>query len=116
MHISEYFQTLVDKGDRVLVWNGVSEPEDVTYAESLPSFDGSVPNPSTTTTSTTTTSTTTTTVAPEAPESTTTSSTTTTTSTTIPTSPSTTTTTTVPTVDVGAEVEGALVAESVPVG
>ena len=116
MHISEYFQTLVDKGDRVLVWNGVSEPEDVTYAESLPSFDGSVPNPSTTTTSTTTTSTTTTTVAPEVPESTTTSSTTTT-STTPTTSPSTTTTTTtVPTVDVGAEVEGASVAESVPVG
>jgi len=87
----------------------VSEPEDVTYAESLPSFDGSVPNPSTTTTSTTTTSTTTTTVAPEVPESTTTSSTTTTTSTT-------TTATTVPSGDVGAEVDGSPDAESVPAG
>ena len=62
LHISEYFQSLVEIGDSVLVWNGVSEPEDVTYEESLPSFDGSVQNPNpTTTTSTTTTSTTTTT-------------------------------------------------------
>ena len=65
MHISEYFQSLVEIGESVLVWNGVSEPEDVTYSESLPSFDGSVPNPNpTTTTSTTTTTTTTTTVPP----------------------------------------------------
>lgn len=65
MHISEYFQSLVELGESVLVWNGVSEPEDVTYSESLPSFDGSVPNPNpTTTTSTTTTTTTTTTVPP----------------------------------------------------
>ncbi len=65
LHISEYFQSLVQLGDSVLVWNGVSEPEDVTYEESLPSFDGSVQNPNpTTTTSTTTTSTTTTTVVP----------------------------------------------------
>ena len=62
LHISEYFQSLIEIGESVLVWNGVSEPEDVTYEESLPSFDGSVPNPNpTTTTSTTTTSTTTTT-------------------------------------------------------
>ncbi len=62
LHISEYFQSLIELGDSVLVWNGVSEPEDVTYEESLPSFDGSVQNPNpTTTTSTTTTSTTTTT-------------------------------------------------------
>ncbi len=64
MHISEYFQSLVELGESVLVWNGVSEPEDVTYSESLPSFDGSVPNPNPTTTTSTTTTTTTTTVAP----------------------------------------------------
>jgi len=82
LHISEYFQSLVQLGESVLVWNGVSEPEDVTYEESLPSFDGSVQNPNpTTTTSTTTTSTTTTTVVPtttvEPVESSSTSSTTT---------------------------------------
>ena len=59
MHISEYFQSLVELGESVLVWNGVSEPEDVTYTESLPSFDGSVPNPNPTTTTSTTTTTTT---------------------------------------------------------
>ena len=59
MHISEYFQSLVELGESVLVWNGVSEPENVTYSESLPSFDGSVPNPNPTTTTSTTTSTTT---------------------------------------------------------
>jgi len=66
LHISEYFQSLIELGDSVLVWNGVSEPEDVTYEESLPSFDGSVqnPNPTTTTSTTTTSTTTTTTVAP----------------------------------------------------
>ena len=99
MHISEYFQTLVAKGDRVLVWNGVSEPEDVTYAESLPSFDGSVPNPSTTTTSTTTTSTTTTTVPATTVPPTTVPTTTTTTSTSTTSTTSTTTTVVEPSVD-----------------
>ena len=52
MHISEYFQGLIDLGDKVLVWNGEQEPEDVSDLDSLPSFDGSVAPPSTTTSST----------------------------------------------------------------
>jgi hypothetical protein len=60
MHISSYYQDLVDVGDRILVWNGEKEPEQVTERESLPSFDYADPNATTTTTSTTTTSTTTT--------------------------------------------------------
>jgi peptidoglycan hydrolase-like protein with peptidoglycan-binding domain len=59
MHISEYFQTLVELGDTVLVWNGEKEPEDITYAESLPSWWAETPPELTTTTSSTTTSTTT---------------------------------------------------------
>ena len=49
MHISEYFQGLIDLGDKVLVWNGEQEPEDVSDLDSLPSFDGSGAPPSTTT-------------------------------------------------------------------
>ena len=65
MHISVYFQDVVDIGERILVWNGEKEPEQVTERESLPSFDYADPNATTTTTSTTsTTSTTTTTIAP----------------------------------------------------
>jgi len=52
MHISEYFQGLITLGDKVLVWNGDQEPEDVSDLDSLPSFDGSVAPPSTTTSST----------------------------------------------------------------
>jgi len=63
MHISEYFQSKVSIGDRILVWNGSKEPEDITERESLPSFDR--PDPNATTTTTTTTSTTTTTLPPE---------------------------------------------------
>jgi hypothetical protein len=59
--LSETFQTLVSKGDRVLVWNGEKEPEDVSENESLPWFDTFTPD-STTTTSTTSTTTTSTTV------------------------------------------------------
>ena len=80
--LSETFQSLVAKGDRVLVWNGEKEPEDVGENESLPWFDTFTPD-STTTTSTTSTSTTSTTV-PVAV----------TTATTTPTSPLTTTTAT----------------------
>ena len=58
MHISSYYQDLVDVGERILVWNGEKEPEQVTERESLPSFDYADPNATTTTTSTTTTSTT----------------------------------------------------------
>jgi peptidoglycan hydrolase-like protein with peptidoglycan-binding domain len=61
MHISAYFQDLVELGEAVLVWNGVSEPEEVTYEESLPSWWAEVPPEYTTTTSTTTTTTSTTT-------------------------------------------------------
>ncbi|MDA2944757.1 MAG: L,D-transpeptidase family protein [Actinomycetota bacterium] len=60
MHVSEYFQDLVELGETVLVWNGEAEPEDVTYEESLPSWWAETPPEFTTTTSTSTTSTTTT--------------------------------------------------------
>ena len=52
MHISDYYQTLVAKGDQVFVFDGVKEPED--YGAQVPRFNW--PDPSyTTTTSTTTT-------------------------------------------------------------
>ncbi|MDG2038999.1 MAG: L,D-transpeptidase family protein [Ilumatobacter sp.] len=51
MHISEYFQDTISIGDRILVWNGDDEPENVSERESLPSFD--YPDPSVTTTTTT---------------------------------------------------------------
>ncbi|WP_420451485.1 peptidoglycan-binding protein [Ilumatobacter sp.] len=57
MHISEYFQSIISLGDRILVWNGDQEPEDVSERDSLPSFDYADPNATTTTTSTTTTTT-----------------------------------------------------------
>lgn len=91
MHISDYFQTMVSLGDRILVWDGIKEPEEQTERDSLPSFDYADPNATTTTSSTTTTTTTTTApVATQAPA--TTVKPTTTTSTTS----STTTTTTTP--------------------
>ena len=90
MHISVYFQDVVDIGERILVWNGEKEPEQVTDRESLPSFDYADPNATTTTTSTTsTTSTTTTTIAPP-----TTAAPTPTTTKPVPTTTTTTTTTT----------------------
>lgn len=97
--LSETFQTLVAKGDRVLVWNGEKEPEDVSEDESLPWFDTFTPD-STTTTSTTSTTTTSTTVpvavtTPATTTSTTSPAATTTTSTTT-TSPATTTTVATP--------------------
>lgn len=69
MHISEYFQDVISLGDRILVWNGDKEPEDISRTESLPSFDYPDPNATTTTTTTVPPSTTTTTEAP-APETT----------------------------------------------
>ena len=62
MHISEYFQDTISIGDRILVWNGDKEPENVSERESLPSFDYA--DPSVTTTTTTLPPETTTTVAP----------------------------------------------------
>jgi hypothetical protein len=61
MHISEYTQSIIAKGDQVYVWNGKKEPEQQTREDELPSFDFADPDATTTTTSTTTTSTTTTT-------------------------------------------------------
>lgn len=58
MHISEYFQTKVSIGERILVWNGVTEPEQVSERESLPSFDRPDPTATTTTTVPETTTTT----------------------------------------------------------
>jgi len=91
MHISEYFQSIIKRGERVLVWDGESEPEQV--SDSRPIFDYPDPN-ATTTTSTTTTTTTTTTVAPTTvpPPTTTTPAATTTAAATTTTSPPTTTT------------------------
>ena len=96
MHISEYFQTKVSLGDRILVWDGIKEPEQQTERDSLPSFDYADPN-ATTTTSTTTTSTTTTLVPVTSVPGTTTTIKPPTTTTTVlaPTTTSTTTTTTV---------------------
>ncbi|MFT4864451.1 MAG: hypothetical protein ACI9CV_002201 [Ilumatobacter sp.] len=59
MHISEYFQSKVSLGDRILVWDGIKEPEQQTERDSLPSFDYADPNATTTTSTTTTTTTTT---------------------------------------------------------
>lgn len=89
MHIADYFQDLVTNGDRVLVWNGETPPEQVTDEEMLPVFDYA--NPDATTTTTSTTSTTSTTI----PRPTTTSPPATTTPPTTA-APATTTTTTVP--------------------
>jgi hypothetical protein len=76
MHISDYFQSLVAKGDQVFVFDGVKEPE--AYGAQSPRFNWVDPN-YTTTTSTTTTP-------PVKPTTTTTSAptTTTTTATTVP--------------------------------
>lgn len=48
MHISEYFQTIVTKGDKVFVFDGVKEPEN--YGAQLPVFNWRDPNYGTSTT------------------------------------------------------------------
>lgn len=55
MHISEYLQSLVSKGELVYVWDGVKEPEQQTEQERLPVFDWPDPNATTTTSSTSST-------------------------------------------------------------
>jgi hypothetical protein len=60
MHISDYFQDLVANGDRVLVWDGQRQPEEVSERDMLPVFDYANPDSTTTTTTSTTTTTTTT--------------------------------------------------------
>ena len=67
LHIAEYFQTLVNIGDAVYVFDGINEPE--AYGAQLPVFDSPDPNYTTTTTTTLPTTTTTT----SAPKPTTTS-------------------------------------------
>ena len=52
MHISDYFQSTMAIGDRIYVWNGIDEPENVSEKESLPSFDYADPAATTTTTTT----------------------------------------------------------------
>jgi hypothetical protein len=74
MHVSDYFQSLVAKGDQVFVFDGVKEPE--AYGAQSPRFNWTDPS-YTTTTSTTTT-------LPVKPTTTTVPATTTTTATTTP--------------------------------
>lgn len=62
MHISDYFQGLVAKGDQVFVWDGVKEPEE--YGSPPPRFNWRDPNYTTTTSTTTTTIPSTTTTIP----------------------------------------------------
>jgi hypothetical protein len=51
MHVSDYYQSLVAKGDQVFVFDGVKEPE--AYGAQVPRFNWTDPNYTTTTTSTT---------------------------------------------------------------
>lgn len=64
MHVSDYYQTLVSKGDQVFVFDGVKEPEQ--YGDQSPVWNWTDPNyvPSTTTTTTIPTTTTKPPVAP----------------------------------------------------
>lgn len=85
MHISDYFQSLVAKGDQVFVFDGVKEPE--AYGAQPPRFNWVDPNYTTTTTSTIAPATTlpaTTTAPITTPVTTTTTSTTSTTTTIAP--------------------------------
>lgn len=78
--LANTFQNLIGVGDKVLVWNGEKEPEDITNDESLPSFDArrydTTTSTSTSTSSTIPTTSTTlvsaSTVAPQPPPATTT--------------------------------------------
>jgi peptidoglycan hydrolase-like protein with peptidoglycan-binding domain len=51
--IANYFPTLVAKGDRVYVWDGVKEPEQQVGRDTLPVFNYPNPNPSSTSTTST---------------------------------------------------------------
>ncbi|MGD9700781.1 MAG: peptidoglycan-binding protein [Acidimicrobiia bacterium] len=96
MHISEYFPTLVERGDQIYVWDGVKEPE--VYGRQPPPFDRKDPDFSTTSAPTTTVAKSTTTAAPATTHAatttvapaTTTTTTTTTVAPTIPAEPTTT--------------------------
>jgi hypothetical protein len=93
-NIGSYLQTILEIGDRVLVWDGKKEPEQQSERDMLPVFDFRDPDATTTTTSTTTTTTTTVAPSPTTPAPPAATTTTTTAST-----PSTNTTTTTTTVD-----------------
>jgi hypothetical protein len=54
-HIGSYLQTILELGDKVLIWDGVKEPEEQSDKDMLPVFDFRDPDATTTTTSTTTT-------------------------------------------------------------
>lgn len=64
MHISEYLWGLIDKGDKVLIWDGKKEPEDQTREDMQMIWDRADPDATTTTTTTTTTTSTTVPAAP----------------------------------------------------
>ena len=49
--IADYFPSLVENGDKVWVWNGEKEPEEMTKREMEPIWN--YPNPNSTTTSST---------------------------------------------------------------
>lgn len=70
MHVSEYFPSLVEYGDRVYVFDGVKEPEE--YGAPVPPADRPDPNYTTTTSSTTTSPSTTTSTTTTVPATTTT--------------------------------------------
>ncbi len=99
IRVSQYLganlQSMLDIGDRVLIWDGVTEPEQQSEEAMKMRWDYPDPNATTTTSTSTTTSTTTTTttVVPQATVAPTTTPTATTSTTTVP---STTTTSTVP--------------------
>ncbi len=122
MHISDYFQSTMEIGDRIYVWNGVDEPENVSEQESLPSFDYADPSATTTTTTTiaptttvpdttvapTTSTTATTAVEPDSATTTTTVAVADTTTTVAPATTAVTETTTVADVDAGTEADATL--------
>ena len=88
-YLGSYLQSILEIGDRVLIWDGITEPEQQSEEAMKMRWDYPDPNATTTTTSTTTTTTTTTTVVPTttdapAPTTTTPSATTSTTTTTEP--------------------------------
>lgn len=96
-YLGSYLQSIIELGDRVLIWDGVTEPEQQSAEAQKMRWDQ--PDPDATTTTTSTTSTTTTTTVPPTtvpdPVATTTTTPPATTTTTTTTSSTTTTTTTV---------------------
>ena len=89
MHVSDYYQSLVTKGEQVFVFDGVKEPED--YGAQPPRFNWKDPNYTTTTSTTIPLATVPPATVITAPPTTTPSATTSTTSTTAPATTSTTT-------------------------